>query len=238
MNELIKVHYDSADRPTVSGRELHEALEVKTAYKDWFPRMCEYGFSKGVDFNPLIFEQVRTEGERQVAREITDHQITIPMAKELCMLQRTEKGKQMRQYFIAVEEQWNSPDAIMARALQLSNAKLKQLQVTVSELTVENQIMKPKAEYFDDLVDRNLLTGIRETAKEFQIRQKDFVAFLMDKKYLYRDKKGKLMPYAKPLQDGLFELKETKNDATAWSGSQTMITPKGRETFRLLMTGI
>lgn len=238
MNELIKVHYDNADRPTVSGRELHEALEVKTAYKDWFPRMCEYGFSKGVDFNPLIFEQVRTEGERQVAREITDHQITIPMAKELCMLQRTDKGKQMRQYFIAVEEQWNSPDAIMARALQLSNAKLKQLQVTVSELTVENQIMKPKAEYFDDLVDRNLLTGIRETAKEFQIKQKDFVTFLMDKKYLYRDKKGKLMPYAKPLQDGLFELKETKNDATAWSGSQTMITPKGRETFRLLMTGI
>lgn len=238
MNELIKVHYDNADRPTVSGRELHEALEVKTAYKDWFPRMCEYGFSKGVDFNPLIFEQVRTEGERQVAREITDHQITIPMAKELCMLQRTDKGKQMRQYFIAVEEQWNSPDAIMARALQLSNAKLKQLQVTVSELTVENQIMKPKAEHFDDLVDRNLLTGIRETAKEFQIKQKDFVTFLMDKKYLYRDKKGKLMPYAKPLQDGLFELKETKNDATAWSGSQTMITPKGRETFRLLMTGI
>lgn len=238
MNELIKFHYDNADRPTVSGRELHEALEVKTAYKDWFPRMCEYGFSEGVDFNPLIFEQVRTEGERQVAREITDHQITIPMAKELCMLQRTEKGKQMRQYFIAVEEQWNSPDAIMARALQLSNAKLKQLQVTVSELTVENQIMKPKAEYFDDLVDRNLLTGIWETAKEFQIKQKDFVAFLMAKKYLYRDKKGKLMPYAKPLQDGLFELKETKNDATAWSGSQTMITPKGRETFRLLMTGI
>lgn len=154
------------------------------------------------------------------------------------MLQRTDKGKQMRQYFIAVEEQWNSPDAIMARALQLSNAKLKQLQVTVSELTVENQIMKPKAEYFDDLVDRNLLTGIREIAKEFQIKQKDFVTFLMDKKYLYRDKKGKLMPYAKPLQDGLFELKETKNDATAWSGSQTMITPKGRETFRLLMTGI
>ena len=238
MNELIKVHHDNADRPTVSGRELHEALEVKTAYKDWFPRMCEYGFSKGVDFNPLIFEQVRTEGERQVAREITDHQITIPMAKELCMLQRTEKGKQMRQYFIAVEEQWNSPDAIMARALQLSNAKLKQLQITVSTLTVENQIMKPKADYFDDLVDRNLLTGIRETAKEFQIKQKDFVAFLMAKKYLYRDKKGKLMPYAKPLQDGLFELKETKNDATAWSGSQTMITPKGRETFRLLMTGI
>ena len=231
MNELIKVHYDSADRPTVSGRELYEALKIETPYKKWFDRMTEYGFSENSDFWTILSES--TGG-----RPSTDHQITIPMAKELCMLQRTEKGKQMRQYFIAVEEQWNSPDAIMARALQLSNAKLKQLQVTVSELTVENQIMKPKAEYFDDLVDRNLLTGIRETAKEFQIKQKDFVTFLMDKKYLYRDKKGKLMPYAKPLQDGLFELKETKNDATAWSGSQTMITPKGRETFRLLMTGI
>lgn len=219
MNELIKVHYDNADRTTVSGRELYDALEVKTAYKDWFPRMCEYGFSEGKDYCSFLSD--RSDGKAGKPR--TDHQLTIPMAKELCMLQRTEKGKQMRQYFIAVEEQWNSPDAIMARALQLSNAKLKQLQVTVSELTVENQIMKPKAEYFDDLVDRNLLTGIRETAKEFQIKQKDFVTFLMDKKYLYRDKKGKLMPYAKPLQDGLFELKETKNDATAWSGSRLLI---------------
>lgn len=236
MNELIKVHYDNADRPTVSGRELHEALGVETPYTTWVKRMCEYGFSENVDF-ATCFPNLESKNQHGGQNKI-DHQITIPMAKELCMLQRTDKGKQMRQYFIAVEEQWNSPDAIMARALQLSNAKLKQLQITVSTLTVENQIMKPKADYFDDLVDRNLLTGIRETAKEFQIKQKDFVTFLMDKKYLYRDKKGKLMPYAKPLQDGLFELKETKNDATAWSGSQTMITPKGRETFRLLMTGI
>lgn len=236
MNELIKVHYDNADRPTVSGRELHEALGVETPYTTWVKRMCEYGFSENVDF-ATCFPNLESKNQHGGQNKI-DHQITIPMAKELCMLQRTEKGKQMRQYFIAVEEQWNSPDAIMARALQLSNAKLKEMQITVSTLTVENQIMKPKAEYFDDLVDRNLLTGIRETAKEFQIKQKDFVTFLMDKKYLYRDKKGKLMPYAKPLQDGLFELKETKNDATAWSGSQTMITPKGRETFRLLMTGI
>lgn len=237
MTELIKVHYDNADRPTVSGRELHEALEVKTAYKDWFPRMCEYGFSEGVDFNPLIFEQVRTEGERQVAREITDHQLTIPMAKELCMLQRTDKGKQMRQYFIAVEEQWNSPDAIMARALQLSNAKLKEMQITVSTLTVENQIMKPKAEYFDELVDRNLLTGIRETAGELGVKQNQFVAFLLEKKYMYRDKKGRLTAYAKPLSDGLFERKECMNEKTQWKGTQDLVTPKGRETFRLLMVG-
>lgn len=237
MKDLIQIHYDNADRPTVSGRELHEALEVKTAYKDWFPRMCEYGFSEGVDFNPLIFEQVRTEGERQVAREITDHQLTIPMAKELCMLQRTDKGKQMRQYFIAVEEQWNSPDAIMARALQLSNAKLKEMQITVSTLTVENQIMKPKAEYFDELVDRNLLTGIRETAGELGVKQNQFVAFLLEKKYMYRDKKGRLTAYAKPLSDGLFERKECVNEKTQWKGTQDLVTPKGRETFRLLMVG-
>ena len=166
-----------------------------------------------------------------------DHQLTIPMAKELCMLQRTDKGKQMRQYFIAVEEQWNSPDAIMARALQLSNAKLKEMQITVSTLTVENQIMKPKAEYFDELVDRNLLTGIRETAGELGVKQSQFVAFLLEKKYMYRDKRGKLTAYAKPLSDGLFERKECVDEKTQWKGTQDLVTPKGRETFRLLLAG-
>lgn len=233
MKDLIQIHYDNADRPTVSGRELYEALEVKTAYKDWFPRMCEYGFSEGKDYCSFLSD--RSDGKAGKPR--TDHQLTIPMAKELCMLQRTDKGKQMRQYFIAVEEQWNSPDAIMARALQLSNAKLKEMQITVSALTVENQIMKPKAEYFDELVDRNLLTGIRETAGELGVKQNQFVAFLLEKKYMYRDKKGKLTAYAKPLADGLFERKECMNEKTQWKGTQDLVTPKGRETFRLLLVG-
>lgn len=233
MKDLIQIHYDNADRPTVSGRELYEALEVKTAYKDWFPRMCEYGFSEGKDYCSFLSD--RSDGKAGKPR--TDHQLTIPMAKELCMLQRTDKGKQMRQYFIAVEEQWNSPDAIMARALQLSNAKLKEMQITVSTLTVENQIMKPKAEYFDELVDRNLLTGIQETAGELGVKQNQFVAFLLEKKYMYRDKKGKLTAYAKPLADGLFERKECMNEKTQWKGTQDLVTPKGRETFRLLMVG-
>ncbi len=233
MKDLIQIHYDNADRPTVSGRELYEALEVKTAYKDWFPRMCEYGFSEGKDYCSFLSD--RSDGKAGKPR--TDHQLTIPMAKELCMLQRTDKGKQMRQYFIAVEEQWNSPDAIMARALQLSNAKLKEMQITVSTLTVENQIMKPKAEYFDELVDRNLLTGIRGTAGELGVKQNQFVAFLLEKKYMYRDKKGKLTAYAKPLSDGLFERKECMNEKTQWKGTQDLVTPKGRETFRLLMVG-
>lgn len=235
MNELIKISYENAERPTVSGRELHEALEVKTAYKDWFPRMCEYGFTEGEDFNPLKNEQVRTEGNRQVSRELTNHQLTIPMAKEICMLQRSEKGKQFRQYFIRVEEAWNSPEMIMKRALEIANEKVKALQVSVSQLTVDKQIMQPKADYFDELVDRNLLTGIRETAKELKVKQHTFVNFLLDKKYLYRDKKGKLMPYAKPMENGLFEVKEFSNEKTGFSSTQVFITPKGKETFRLLL---
>ena len=235
MNELIKISYENAEHPTVLGRELHEALEVKTAYKDWFPRMCEYGFTEGEDFNPLKNEQVRTEGNRQVSRELTDHQLTIPMAKEICMLQRSEKGKQFRQYFIRVEEAWNSPEMIMKRALEIANEKVKALQVSVSQLTVDKQIMQPKADYFDELVDRNLLTGIRETAKELKVKQNTFVNFLLDKKYLYRDKKGKLMPYAKPMENGLFEIKEFSNEKTGFSSTQVFITPKGKETFRLLL---
>ena len=235
MKDLIQIHYDNADRPTVSGRELHKALGVETPYTTWVKRMCEYGFSENVDF-ATCFPNLESENQHGGHNKI-DHQLTIPMAKELCMLQRTDKGKQMRQYFIAVEEQWNSPDAIMARALQLSSAKLKEMQITVSALAVENQIMKPKAEYFDELVDRNLLTGIRETAGELGVKQNQFVAFLLEKKYMYRDKKGRLTAYAKPLADGLFERKECVNEKTQWKGTQDLVTPKGRETFRLLMVG-
>ena len=234
MKDLIQIRYDNAYRPTVSGRELWGALEVETPYHKWMPRMCEYGFAENVDYVVTDIFVPNSNGGKQTR---TDHQLTIPMAKELCMLQRTDKGKQMRQYFIAVEEQWNSPDAIMARALQLSNAKLKEMQITVSTLTVENQIMKPKAEYFDELVDRNLLTGIRETAGELGVKQNQFVTFLLEKKYMYRDKKGRLTAYAKPLADGLFERKECMNEKTQWKGTQDLVTPKGRETFRLLMVG-
>ena len=227
MNELIKVNYENADCPTVSGRELHKALKIETRYNDWFSRMCEYGFTKNKDFYSILSKS--TGGRPSI-----DHAITIPMAKELCMIQRTEIGRQFRQYFIAVEEVWNSPEMIMQRALSIANERVKALQVSVSQLTVENQIMQPKAEYFDTLVDRNLLTGIRDTAKELQIKQNTFVKFLLEKKYLYRSKKGKLLPYAQYVDSGLFELKEFTNDKTGFSDTQTMITPKGKETFRLL----
>lgn len=112
MNELLKVCINDNQEPVISGRMLHEFLEVKTAYKDWFPRMCEYGFVEGQDFNPLKNEQVRFEGNREVVREITDHIIRIDMAKEVSMIQRTEKGKQARQYFIEVEKKFKATPAL------------------------------------------------------------------------------------------------------------------------------
>lgn len=229
MNELININYDT-DKPTVSGRELHKALEVKDHYTDWFKRMTEYGFTEGEDFIGFSEKSDKPTG----GRPSTDHQLTIPMAKEICMLQRNDKGKQFRQYFIRVEEAWNSPEMIMKRALDYANENVKRLQIQVSTLQVDNEIMKPKADYFDELVDRNTLTSFRETAKQLDVKEKVFINFLLEHKYIYRDKKGKIMPYAEK-NNGLFEIKETFNEKTNWSGTQTLVAPKGRETFRLLL---
>ena len=130
-----------------------------------------------------------------------------------------------------------SPEELMAKALMVAQKTLADREARLSALTVENQIMAPKAAYFDELVDRNLLTGLRETAKELNVPPKQFVSFLLDGKYLYRDKKKKLLPYQQHVDAGLFELKECFNDKTQWGGTQTMVTPKGRETFRLLIAG-
>lgn len=109
---MVNITADENDRPTVSGRELHTALEVQTPYRIWFPRMVEYGFDMGEDFNPYKNVQVQTEGNRQVKREVIDHKLTIGMAKEICMIQRTEKGRQCRKYFLDIEAKWNNPEAI------------------------------------------------------------------------------------------------------------------------------
>ena len=129
-----------------------------------------------------------------------------------------------------------NPDTLIELCQQLKGEqeKNKHLQAENASLTVDCQIMRPKAEYFDELVDRNLLTNFRETAKQLGVKQKAFVSFLIEHKYIYRDKRGRLMPYARYADDGLFEIKEQVNEKTQWSGTQTLITPKGRETFRLL----
>lgn len=166
MDELIRINYDS-ERPTVNGRDLHDALQVKTAYKDWFPRMCEYGFFEGTDFCSFL-------SESSGGRPAVNHQLTIDMAKQLCMIQRTEIGRKFRQYFIQVEEAWNSPEAIMARALQFANQQLALLKHQNMELTdtiaVQNQQileMKPKASYYDVVLNCKDLISTSAIAKDY-----------------------------------------------------------------------
>ena len=167
MNEItIAVKYDN-DNPTVSGRELHTALEVRTAYKDWFPRMCEYGFIEGRDFCSFL-------SESSGGRPSKDHKLTIDMAKELCMIQRTEIGKRCREYFINLEKQWNSPDAVMARALQIADQKLelaKQQNGSLIETTAvqakQIEEMKPKATYCDMVLRSAGLMPITTIAKDY-----------------------------------------------------------------------
>lgn len=166
MDELIRINYDS-ERPTVNGRDLHDALQVKTAYKDWFPRMCEYGFSEGTDFCSFL-------SESSGGRPAVNHQLTIDMAKQLCMIQRTDIGRKFRQYFIQVEEAWNSPEAVMARALQFANQQLALLRHQNMELTdtiaVQNQQileMKPKVSYYDVVLNCKDLISTSAIAKDY-----------------------------------------------------------------------
>ena len=137
-----------------------------------------------------------------------------------------------------------TPEELMAAALVMANktiaereARITGLEATNSALTVSNQIMAPKADYFDELVERNTLTNFRETAKQLGIGPKAFVKELVNRKYLYRDKRGKLLPY-EDKNDGLLQVKECFNEKTQWGGTQTLVTPKGRETSRLLFEGL
>lgn len=159
MNELIVVNYDeNADRPTVMGRDLHKALEVETRYNDWFKRMCEYGFSENEDFYSILSKT------HEGGRPSTDHQLTIEMAKEICMIQRTEKGKQCRRYFIEVEKAWNNPEAIMARALKIANNKIGLLEGTVKEQEEKIEILDNENKILSSEVlewaDRKLINAI------------------------------------------------------------------------------
>lgn len=226
MNELIKVDY-SGEKPAVSARELHEFLDVGSEYSHWFKRMCEYGFTEGQDYSSFLTD--RSDGLPGKPRQ--DAALSIDMAKEICMLQRNEKGKIARQYFLQLERDWNSPEKVMARALQIADRKIKALEISNSALSTSLEIARPKAEYFDQLVERGTLLSLRESAKELGIPPKKFVEELLARKYLYRGKNGKLLPYEEK-NNGLFELKESVNTATGWSGTQTLTTPKGRDLFR------
>lgn len=225
MNELLKVSYDS-DRITVSARELHRMLDVKTPFDKWFPRMCEYGFSNGEDFSTFLSES--TGG-----RPAHDAQLTIEMAKELCMLQRTERGKQARQYFIQLEKDWNSPEKVMARALQIADQKIHHLETRVAE-------MKPK-ELFADAVSASkssiLVGDLAKLLKQngVDIGQKRLFQWLREKGYLIKQQGASWnMPTQRSMEQGLFEVKETTithSDGHISISKTVKVTGKGQVYF-------
>ena len=172
MNNLILVNYDS-DRPTVLGRDLYAALEIKTPYTQWFDRMKEYGFTENTDFI-LVSQKCETNNPKNPYTTITDHQLTLEMAKEICMIQRSEKGKQCRQYFIELEKQWNSPEMVMKRALEIANQKVeemrqqnKTLETTVAVQTQQISELQPKASYYDVILNCKDLVSTTEIAKDY-----------------------------------------------------------------------
>lgn len=217
VNEIIKVDFDSQ---TVSARELYAELEVTDRFSRWFERMLAYGFTENEDFTSVKCSTVVNNGAE---RELQDYSLSVDMAKHICMVQKTERAKQVRQYLIDLEKAWNTPEQVMARALKIAQQTIDSLQ--------------PKADYFDALVDRNLLTNFTDTAKELGIKRKDFIKWLLGKGYCYRDAKGDIKPYAQfsntaTDKQKYFELKEWQRDSTA--GTQTLVTPRGREAFRLM----
>ena len=232
MNELIKITYNN-DRPAVSARDLHDFLEVKTAYKDWFPRMCEYGFTEGEDFNPLKIERVQNEGERMVARTVDDAVLTIDMAKELCMIQRNEKGKQARQYFLQIEKDWNSPERVMARALQIAGDKLKRLESKV-------EADAPKVLFANAVSASKTSILVGELAKLLKqngvdIGQHRLFRWMRENGYLIRRNGTDFnMPTQKSMDLGLFTVKETAithSDGTVTVSKTTKVTGKGQQYF-------
>ena len=230
MDELIKITTNEVGEPTVLGRELHEFLGVTTRYNDWFPRMVEYGFTEGKDFNLLKNEQVRFEGNREVTRELLDHLLTIDMAKELAMIQRTERGKQARQYFIQVEKDYNSPEKIMARALRIAEKELSTLRLETKVQAQQIAELQPKATYYDLILQCPSLLSVTEIAKDYGLSAKGLNKILHDNGVQY-SQSGVWFLYAK-YQDKGYTSTKTQNynrpDGTQGSRVHTYWTQKGR----------
>lgn len=227
--ELIPINYEG-EQPTVSGRELHAALGVKTAYKDWFPRMCEYGFTEGEDYT-LKNERVLSE-KRERTYEQTDHALTIPMAKELCMLQRNEKGKQFRQYFIKVEEAWNSPDMVMKRALQIADKRIAVLNTQIEQ-------DKPKVLFANAVETAKTSILIGDLAKILkqngvETGQKRLFEQLRQEGFLMKGGTSHNMPTQRSMEMGLFEVREStinNPDGSVRINRTTKVTGKGQTFF-------
>lgn len=178
MNEL-QIKQNENLEPVISGRQLHDFLEVGTAYDVWIKRMMEYGFIEEIDFSSFLMES--TGG-----RPSTDHLLKIDMAKELSMIQRTEKGKQARQYFIQVEKEYNSPEKVMARALQIANRELSNLKITNNMQLQQIKELKPKADYTDKILKSKSLVLTSQIAKDYGMSAQQMNKTLSDLKVQYK----------------------------------------------------
>jgi anti-repressor protein len=225
MNELITVNYDN-EQPTVSARELHDFLEVGADFRHWFPRMCEYGFEEGKDFRTFLTES-------SGGRPAQDAEITIDMAKELCMLQRNDKGKQARQYFLQLERDWNSPEKVMARALQIAHKRIH----TLSEKIEQDA---PKVLFADSVAASHTSILIFDLAKIVKqngvdMGGKRLFAWMRDNGYLVRRQGTDYnMPTQRSMELGLFEVKETSvthSDGHISVNKTPKVTGKGQQYF-------
>jgi len=243
MNELIKINYEN-ENPTVSGRDLHEFLEIETQYTIWFPRMTEYGFKENQDFNLIFFDEVRLEGDREVTRRITDHALTIDMAKEICMIQRNDKGKEARQYFIEVEKKYtqlayNLPTDYLSALKALVVSEETKIQLIEQNKKQEEQIaiLAPKGEFFDAVASSKSAIDMAQSAKvlDMGIGRNELFAFLRNNGVLMGDN----IPYQTYIDRGYFrtiEQKYTKPDGSTNINIKTLVYQRGLDYIRKLYT--
>lgn len=235
MNELITVNLNDNQEPVVSGRQLHEALDVKTPYPMWFERMVEYGFAEGQDF--LLNNFVKQTGRG--GHNKIDHVIKLDMAKEIAMIQRTEKGKQVRQYFIQIEKDFNSPEKIMQRALLYANKNIMKLEAQI-------EADKPKVLFADAVSASRSSILIGDFAKLLRqngsdIGQNRLFGWLRDNGFLISRKGNSWnMPTQRSMDMGLFEIKETTinhSDGHITISKTPKMTGKGQVYFMEKLLG-
>lgn len=230
MNEIIKVTLNDEHDPIVSGRQLHEALGVNSNYTTWFDRMTEYGFVENQDYVLLsnFGNQTGRGGHNKV-----DHIIKLDMAKEIAMIQRTERGKQVRQYFIQVEKDFNSPEKIMARALLMADKKIHKLK---SQIEAD----KPKILFADAVSASHSSILVGELAKLIsqngcKIGANRLFVWLRENGYLIKRKGSDWnMPTQRSMEMGLFEIKETNiqhPDGHVTITKTSKVTGKGQQYF-------
>lgn len=230
MNELITTTHNERGEIIISGRELHEFLGVSTQYTKWFERMCDYGFINGTDFITVSQKRLTAQGNTTT---FIDHHLKLDMAKEIAMLQRTEKGKQARQYFLQLEKMWNSPEMVMKRALEYADRK-------VIELKQKIKTDKPKVIFADAVSASTTSILIGDLAKllkqnGYDTGQKRLFEELREKGFLIKRKGAEYnSPTQRAMEMGLFEVKETAvthSDGHVTISKTTKVTGKGQQYF-------